>query len=108
MVDAERGGDLGVGGVATYKSSGAVRDALAAAPLDRLILETDAPYLAPQGRRGSRNEPAMIVRAAETLAEVRGIELDALADATTRNAVALFGGALAAAIRSGEARRACG
>lgn len=103
----ELGFYLGVGGVATYKASGAVRDAIASAPLDRLILETDAPYLAPQGHRGQRNQPALIVRAAETLAEVRGTDVATIAEATTRNAVALFGDALAAAVRQGEARRAC-
>ncbi|HMM40632.1 MAG TPA: TatD family hydrolase [Thermomicrobiales bacterium] len=98
---------LGVGGVVTYKASGAVRDAVASAPLDRLILETDAPYLAPQGHRGQRNEPALIVHAAGTLAKARGMDVATLAEATTRNAVALFGDALAAAVRNGEARRAC-
>ena len=98
---------LGVGGVATYKSSDSVRDALAFAPLNRVILETDAPYLAPQGHRGSRNEPAMIVRAAETLASIHGMNLAELAEATTDNAIELFGDSLADAIKAGTRRRAC-
>lgn len=103
----ELGFHLGVGGVATYKASDAVRRALAAAPIDRLVLETDAPYLAPQGHRGSRNEPAFITRAAETIAMIRGMSLGAIAEETTRNAVDLFGPALARAIAAGESRRAC-
>lgn len=99
---------LGVGGVSTYKSGGDIREALAAAPLDRVILETDSPYLAPQGHRGTRNEPAFIVRAAETLASVREATMAEIAEATTKNAVALFGNALAVAIRNGEELRSCG
>ncbi len=98
---------LGVGGVATYRSSEAIRQALSAAPLDRLILETDAPYLAPQGLRGSRNEPAMIVHAAETLAALHAVDLAAVAATTTRNAVALFGPSLATAVARGETMRLC-
>jgi len=82
---------LGLGGVVTYKKSEAIRDAVALAPLDRLILETDCPYLAPQKWRGKRNEPSYITAVAETVAAVRDISVEDLVQATTRNAAALFG-----------------
>ncbi len=82
---------LGLGGVLTYKKSDAIRAAVASAPPDRLILETDCPYLAPQPWRGKRNEPSYITAVAETVAAVRGVSVEELADTTTRNAAALFG-----------------
>jgi TatD DNase family protein len=94
---------LGVGGVATYPKSQEVRDALAAVPIEQVILETDAPYLAPQGWRGKRNEPGYVVVAAEALADVHGITLDAVGDATSANAIRLFGEPLEAAWRAGRA-----
>ena len=89
---------LGVGGVATYPKSGEVRDALASAPLDKLLLETDAPFLAPQPWRGKRNESAYVTATLETLAAGRGVDADVIARATTANAIALFGSRLAAAL----------
>lgn len=82
---------LGLGGVVTYKKSEPIRDAVASAPLDRLILETDCPYLAPQKWRGKRNEPSYITAVAETVAAVRGVSVEEIVEATTRNAAALFG-----------------
>lgn len=87
----ESGLMLGIGGVATYPKSEAVRAAIAATPLDRLILETDAPYLAPQPWRGKRNEPSYVVAAAEVIASVHGTSLEDVAARTTANAVRLFG-----------------
>jgi TatD DNase family protein len=81
---------LGIGGVVTYKKSEAVRDAVAAAPLDRLILETDCPYLAPQPWRGKRNEPAYVTAVADVVASVRGISVEDLAAATSATAGRLF------------------
>lgn len=60
-------------------------------PLDRLLVESDAPYLAPVPHRGKRNEPAWVPRAIETLAAAREIDAPALAASTLRNAVELFG-----------------
>lgn len=82
---------LGIGGVATYPSAGATREAIRQAPLDRLLLETDAPFLAPQPVRGKRNEPGYLTYVVETIAETRGISRTVVEDSTTRNAVALFG-----------------
>ena len=60
-------------------------------PLERLLLETDCPFLSPEPKRGRRNEPARIIHIAEKLAEIKGIPLDEVAAATTRNAERLFG-----------------
>jgi TatD DNase family protein len=78
-------------GVVTYPSNEANRKAAAAVPLDRLLVETDCPFLAPQGRRGKRNEPALVKLVLETIAEVRGMDLDELARETSDNAARLFG-----------------
>jgi TatD DNase family protein len=82
---------LGVDGPLTYKKNDALRAIFAAAPLDRILIETDAPYLTPQARRGSRNEPAFVAFVAERLAEVRRVGLEQIAAATTANAARLFG-----------------
>lgn len=92
----ELGFYLGVGGPVTYPKNEALRTVLAQAPLDRLLLETDAPFLAPVPDRGRRNEPAWVSRVVEKLAEIRGISVEAAAAATTRNAAALFGWELGA------------
>jgi TatD DNase family protein len=60
-------------------------------PLDRLLLETDGPYLAPVPHRGKRNEPAFVRQVAERVASVRGLELDEMNARTTENAVRVFG-----------------
>ena len=59
-------------------------------PLDRVLVETDCPYLTPVPYRGKRNEPAYGVRIAETLAEVKGMSVEAIAENATRNTIALF------------------
>ena len=82
---------LGIGGVATFKKSEAVREAIAYVPLDRLLLETDCPYLAPQYKRGRRNEPAYLPAIAETVAFAKKITVEEVAAATTANARKLFG-----------------
>ncbi|MEM6784228.1 MAG: TatD family hydrolase [Bacteroidota bacterium] len=81
---------VGIGGTLTYKNSG-VAEAIAAIPLDRIILETDGPYLAPVPHRGQRNEPAYVRVIAEHLASVLGVPFDEVARRTTRNAEQLFG-----------------
>ena len=80
---------IGLGGTLTFKNGG-VPDAVADVPLDRIVLETDAPYLAPAPNRGKRNEPAYVRLVAETLAELRGLSVGEVEEATTANARALF------------------
>lgn len=87
---AEIGLALGFGGTLTYKNAQNVRDAASAVPLELLLVETDAPYLAPQPKRGQRNEPAYTVLVAERLADLRGITLTELATLTTANARRVF------------------
>jgi len=82
---------LSFAGPLTYPKNGALRDVAAWAPADRILVETDAPFLPPQTRRGKRNEPAFIVQTVQALAEARGITLAAAAELTFANAVALFG-----------------
>jgi TatD DNase family protein len=76
---------LAFGGVLTFPNAGPVRESARIAPRDRLLLETDAPYLAPVPHRGKRNEPAFLLDTARKLAEVRGEDLELLAAATTEN-----------------------
>jgi TatD DNase family protein len=78
-------------GMVTYKNAQALRGVAAKVPLDRLLVETDSPYLAPVPLRGQRNEPANVVHTAACLAGVLGVEQEAFASATTRNARELFG-----------------
>ena len=80
---------LGLGGVTTYKNCG-VKEFLPNLPLDRIVLETDAPYLAPVPCRGKRNEPAFLVHTAQKIAEILQIPVEELAEATTKNVQTLF------------------
>jgi TatD DNase family protein len=77
-------------GVLTFKNSDALRAIAATVPLDRLLVETDAPFLAPIPHRGKRNEPAFVVHTAAALAAVKGVGATELAAATTANVLALF------------------
>jgi TatD DNase family protein len=81
---------ISASGVITFKKSEDLRAVFASVPLDRLLVETDAPYLAPGKHRGKRNEPAYVVHTAATLAEVKGISAQALATATTDNFYRLY------------------
>jgi len=81
---------LGIGGVSTFKKSTELREAIAYAPLDRLLLETDCPYLAPQSHRGRRNEPSYLPEIAATVAVSRGVSVEDIVEATTNNAMRLF------------------
>jgi TatD DNase family protein len=81
---------LGIGGVVTFKRSDALRQVVADAPLDRILLETDCPYLAPQAWRGRRNEPSYLTAVAETVASVKGVSVEIIAEQTTENAMRLF------------------
>ena len=83
---------LGFTGAITFKKNDALREAVALTPLDRMLVETDAPYLTPEPRRSQKtNEPALVVHVAETVARVKGIGLDEVDRATTANVAAFFG-----------------
>lgn len=77
-------------GILTFKNSAALRTIAAELPADRVLVETDAPYLAPLPYRGKRNEPAYVVETAKILAQARGVSLDEIARATTENFFRLF------------------
>jgi TatD DNase family protein len=77
-------------GILTFKNSSELRSIASEVPMDRLLVETDAPYLAPPPHRGQRNEPSYVVKTAKVLAEVKGVSLDAIAAATTDNFYRLF------------------
>jgi TatD DNase family protein len=81
---------LSMSGILTFKASDELRAIAADAPLDRLLIETDAPYLAPVPHRGKRNEPAYVQHTAEGLAKLKGVSFEELAAATSRNANRLF------------------
>ena len=91
---ARRGLALGLylsfSGILTFRNSQDIRDVAAFAPLDRLLVETDAPYLAPVPHRGKRNEPAFVAHTAAVLAEVKGVSAAEIATVTTANACRLF------------------
>ncbi|MDR3529865.1 MAG: TatD family hydrolase [Rhodopila sp.] len=86
----EMGGYISFSGILTFPKSTELRDIAKDVPLDRLLVETDAPYLAPVPFRGKRNEPAWVAHTAKVLAEVRGMTPEAMADLTTANFRRLF------------------
>jgi len=77
-------------GILTFKNSLPLRDIAAALPADRILVETDAPYLAPNPYRGKRNEPSYVTETAKVLAETRGVSVDEIARQTTENFFRLF------------------
>lgn len=81
---------ISVSGIATFKKSELLRATLKEVPLNRLLVETDCPYLAPQPVRGKRNEPAFLVHTAAMLAELKGVRPEELAGSTTDNFFRLF------------------
>ncbi len=81
---------VGFTGILTFKKSQALREIAAALPADRILVETDAPYLAPGSFRGKRNEPAYVVETAKVLAATRGVSLETIARQTTENFHRLF------------------
>jgi len=74
----------------TYKKADTLRQVLKSVPLDKLLLETDAPYLSPEGFRGKRNEPMQVRLLAERVAQIKGLSLEEVADKTTQNAKSFF------------------
>ncbi len=91
---AEAALDLGLyislSGIVTFRNAEDLRQIVRDVPLDRLLVETDSPFLAPMPNRGKRNEPAFVVHTARAVAELKGIDETALADATTENFFRLF------------------
>lgn len=85
------GNIISFSGTVTYPRAEDVRAVAVAAPVDRIVVETDAPYLAPQTCRGRRNEPAFVVETAKFIADLRGMSFDEFATVTTRNAERFFG-----------------
>jgi len=81
---------VSLSGILTFKRSDEIRSIVADLPLDRLLVETDAPYLAPVPKRGKRNEPAFVAHTAAMLAEVKNVSVEEVARRTTRNFFALF------------------
>jgi TatD DNase family protein len=77
-------------GMLTYKNAQELRDVAAKMPLERVLIETDCPYLAPVPHRGQRNEPAYVVHTAAVLAQTMGVPIEVIAEHTTRNARQLF------------------
>ena len=90
MTGLELGFYVSFSGVLTFKTSNELRAIARDVPLDRLLVETDAPFLAPVPHRGRRNEPAFVAATAGVLAQVKGISPEALAAATTANVLRLF------------------
>ncbi len=93
--EAQRCLDLGAylsfSGIVTFPSAPEVRQAATLCPADRLLVETDSPFLAPVPHRGKRNQPAWVPHVGAVVAEVRGVEVNQLAHQTTRNAISVFG-----------------
>jgi TatD DNase family protein len=84
------GGYVSFSGILTFKNAEEIREVAAFVPADRILVETDAPYLAPVPHRGQSNEPAFVRHTAERLAKVRGVPFETIAEQTTRNFAHLF------------------
>jgi TatD DNase family protein len=82
----EHGGYISIPGIVSFKNAGELRAVAAEVPLDRLLIETDSPFLSPVPFRGRRNEPARVVRVAEVVAELRGMSTEDIGEATWHNA----------------------
>ena len=87
----DNGWHLSIPGPVSYPANAALREAVACIPLDRLLLETDCPYLTPEPWRGKKNQPALLPFTARTVAEAKGLETEEVWQATADNAAAFFG-----------------
>jgi TatD DNase family protein len=85
-----RGGSVSIPGIVTFKNGDTMREVAARVPLERLLIETDSPFLTPIPHRGTRNEPAYVALVAAKVAEVRGMDPGALAEACARNTLRFF------------------
>jgi TatD DNase family protein len=90
----QMGFHISFSGIVTFKNSLQVKEVASFVPLDRILVETDAPYLAPVPHRGKRNHPALVRHVADEVARLKGIDIEALAQATTANFFRLFGTAI--------------
>ena len=86
----DRGWSISFSGIITFKKSIELKEVVKYAPIDRVFIETDAPYLAPQTKRGLRNEPSFVVETAEVVAALKGISLEQVAEQTSKNVRSLF------------------
>jgi len=86
----DRGWYLSLSGIVTFKKSEGLREVAKYVPLDRLFIETDAPYLAPQNHRGKQNEPSFILETAEAIARAKGIFVEEITRSSTENALRFF------------------
>ncbi len=86
----ELGGYIGLNGIITFDKTGVLKEVVASVPLEKIVLETDAPYLAPGKFRGKRNIPEYVKFVAEYIAQVKGLSTEQVAEQTTANAKALF------------------
>ena len=82
---------LGIGGVVTFKNAKKLREVVEYMPMDRMVIETDCPYLAPHPFRGKLNEPANVVYIAQEIAKLKNMEIEDVARITTFNAKKMFG-----------------
>ena len=89
----EQGFYISFSGIVTFKNAISLREVAAAIPLERMLIETDSPYLAPVPHRGKTNQPGFVKHVAEEIARVRGITVDAVGEATTQNFFRLFAAA---------------
>lgn len=87
----KRGWYISISGIVTFKSSEELRQVAKMVPINQLLVETDTPYLSPQGKRGTLNEPANVIETGTVIATVKNIPLDELAKATMENACRFFG-----------------
>ena len=81
---------ISLGGPVTFKNAKKPKEVATEIPLEHLLIETDAPYLAPHPHRGKRNEPALVTLVAEEIARLKGITIEEVAEATTNNAENFF------------------
>lgn len=86
------GWHLGFTGIITFKNAAALREVVAHTPMDRLLIETDSPYLAPMPHRGKRNEPAFVAHVAKAVADIKEIPVEQVIAQTTANFLELYGG----------------
>ena len=82
---------ISISGIVTFKNALQIKEVASFVPLDRILVETDAPYLAPVPHRGKLNHPALVRHVAEEVAKLKGLSLETLTDATTNNFFRLFG-----------------
>jgi len=87
----DRGFKFGFTGIATYPNAAHIRETIKNCPLDQIMVETDAPYLSPQSKRGRRNEPAFVIEVVKLISEVKRVSFEEVDEVTTRNAMEFFG-----------------